>query len=512
MKAMAAAPSARVDELVRSGRGLSRDAAIELAETAISSGREAEAVSLVADAARRNVRDVSLWQWTALLHRNLDQHEAALGAFRKAAELAPADPLLAHSVARTTLEAGLPSVDLFERAVALAPGNASVLRGRAAARCAAGDIEAAIAELDAVLVANPGWAEGHDLAGQLRWMNGQPENFTLSVERALDRKPDDAQLWRVLLSQLIHAERFEQALAEVERGRAILGDHVVILANEAIALAELRRDEEADALFARLANIRDSSIRVHEIRHLLRSGRVEAAALVAEPLVEGSDAALVWPYLGLAWRLLGDPRWEWLDRDGAFIRSFDLAPSLPSLDLLAETLRALHRSSGQLLDQSPRGGTQTDGNLFQRIDPQIQLLRAAIVETVQTYVDDLPDVDPRHPLLRHRRDRSVRFAGAWSVRLTGAGYHVSHNHPQGWISSAFYVAVPPAEAGAGEEAGWLAFGLPPEGLGLDLGATRTIRPEPGKLVLFPSTSWHGTLPFRTGERMTVAFDVAPPAP
>jgi len=185
---------------------------------------------------------------------------------------------------------------------------------------------------------------------------------------------------------------------------------------------------------------------------------------------------------------------------------------LPSLDGLAEMLRGLHRSAGQMLDQSPRGGTQTDGNLFQRIDPAIRQLRAAIRDAVQSYIGDLPPIDSRHPLLRHRRDRPVRFAGAWSVRLTGEGYHVSHNHPQGWISSAFYVAVPSAAADEEKKAGWLAFGMPPEGLGLEMAATRTIQPEPGRLVLFPSISWHGTLPFESGERMTVAFDVAPPAP
>ena len=37
-----------------------------------------------------------------------------------------------------------------------------------------------------------------------------------------------------------------------------------------------------------------------------------------------------------------------------------------------------------------------------------------------------------------------------------------------------------------------------------------IEPKPGRLVLFPSTMWHGTEPFAAGERLTVAFDVARP--
>ena len=78
----------------------------------------------------------------------------------------------------------------------------------------------------------------------------------------------------------------------------------------------------------------------------------------------------------------------------------------------------------------------------------------------------------------------------------------------GWLSSALYVALPPD---LGEnQAGWLKIGEPQAQLGVDLPPLRTIEPKPGRLVLFPSTMWHGTRPFEAGERLTVAFDVATP--
>jgi hypothetical protein len=39
---------------------------------------------------------------------------------------------------------------------------------------------------------------------------------------------------------------------------------------------------------------------------------------------------------------------------------------------------------------------------------------------------------------------------------------------------------------------------------------RLVEPKPGRLVLFPSTMWHGTRPFPAGERLTIAFDIARP--
>jgi uncharacterized protein (TIGR02466 family) len=180
------------------------------------------------------------------------------------------------------------------------------------------------------------------------------------------------------------------------------------------------------------------------------------------------------------------------------------------IDELASTLRQLHKARGEYLDQSVRGGTQTDGPLFSRIDPVIRKLRQAIVTAVERHVAQLPAADPRHPTLRHPRDRKIRFSGSWSVRLRSGGRHANHVHPQGWISSALYVALPPKAPGEPEDAGWLALGKPDELLEVELAPWRKIEPKVGHLALFPSCMWHGTIPFNDGERLTVAFDVAPP--
>jgi hypothetical protein len=109
----------------------------------------------------------------------------------------------------------------------------------------------------------------------------------------------------------------------------------------------------------------------------------------------------------------------------------------------------------------------------------------------------------------------VRFAGAWSVRLWSSGKHVTHMHPEGWMSSAFYVALPPSlgtPRADGGQAGYIQFGQPPDELGLGLPPRRVVQPRPGRLALFPSYFWHGTVPFEDdAPRMTVAFDMQPVA-
>ena len=109
---------------------------------------------------------------------------------------------------------------------------------------------------------------------------------------------------------------------------------------------------------------------------------------------------------------------------------------------------------------SPVGsrGTQTDGLALSRIDPVIRHLRRAIVGAVEAYRAQLPSIDPKHPLLRHARDRRIRFAGSWSVRLRSGGHHSNHVHPLGWISSALYLALPERSTGDAEDAGWFTVG------------------------------------------------------
>jgi hypothetical protein len=276
-------------------------------------------------------------------------------------------------------------------------------------------------------------------------------------------------------------------------------------AAEAILRFELGETEAAGALFTRLMQAGDVTIIVPYLRFLIQTGRVQEAADIAWEKAPRDPSNEIWPYLSIAWRLLGDPRWEWLEGDPRFIGVYDISAALPPLDALAETLRALHRTIHQPLAQSLRGGTQTEGHLFQRLGPEIRMLRQAVVAAVEEHVAQLPPPQPGHPLLVQRRS-PIGFAGSWSVRLTGGGRHVEHVHPAGWLSSALYIALPgDAERGHGE-AGWLSLGQV-SNLGVDLPPIRMVEPKPGRLVLFPSTMWHGTRPFDAGERLSVAFDV-----
>ena len=341
-----------------------------------------------------------------------------------------------------TLEAGLDAVPLFERAGRLDPASGAVLLGLIAAKLAAGRGVEAEAQLDAVLERSPLWIDGHAQLAQLRAMLGKRDQAQSSIERAITAQPSEQSLWAGLFNLALGQEDFAALEAGVARARGAGLPETLISPFEAIAAAELNQADRAHRLFETMAPADRNSIALWHVRHLLRTGQAQQAIALIDRELDGPRAEQFWPYASIAWRLVGDPRSDWLDAGDTLVSVFDLADRLPPLDALADVLRSLHVAKGGYLDQSVRGGTQTDGPLLSRIEPEIQALRAAIVDAVSQYRAQLPPHDARHPLLREPRDRRVRFSGSWSVRLREAGYHTNHVHPQGWISSALYVALP----------------------------------------------------------------------
>ena len=117
-------------------------------------------------------------------------------------------------------------------------------------------------------------------------------------------------------------------------------------------------------------------------------------------------------------------------------------------------------------------------------------------------------VEPKHPFFGNK-PAAYRLR-AWATLLEPGGHQEPHFHASGWLSGVYYLDIPP-EIGTDSQAGWIEFGRHPAQLALRRQPPlRTIRPEVGKLVLFPSYTYHRTLPFPgPGRRISIAFDVTP---
>lgn len=420
----------------------------------------------------------------------------------------PADPVLAFLQAQTRYELGHPAADLFGEAARLDPANRDALRNRALALVSEGAADQARAMLEAELAERPDWLDGHKVLATLKWTHGARGHFADHYAPACRALPDRLDLWTAWFRMAAQARDWTAAsevLDEAERHHA---GSPAMLACRLFVAVESHDDAAVPALLAKTAHIRGDVTSLCRVRHALRSGDFRAAEAEALAQVGGPSASLYWPYLSLTWRLLGDDRWLWLDRPDDLIQAIDSGMAADELEELADLLRALHTAQAPYIEQSVRGGTQTDRSVLLRHEAPLQRLRARILDMVASHVAGLPAADPAHPLLAAPRHGPYLIEGSWSVRLERQGFNVPHTHAMGWLSSAFYVSLP--ERMGPEPAGYIEFGAPPPELGLPLTAYRTIRPEPGRLTLFPSTTWHGTVPFDDGERLVVAFDVRRP--
>ena len=463
----------------------------------------------VAKLAERHAADPRMAQLLGLAARAAGDGPLAFRAFFRAAELAPQDALIAHSRARTALEAGKPASALFDRAHALAPADGSVLQGRAAALLAEGRGEDALAFLGEVLSANPLWLEGHRTFAHIAGQIGAP--LFEALDGALARLPGSADLHRLRIATLLEARLTGEVPAAIEDAKRASGDQPWLRFLAGYAASELGDMAAADSLFAASpapANPGDASLLA---RHAIKAGRAADAVTLLEDWLGKPGDEVLWPYCALAWRLTGDDRADWLDGDASLVGVFDLADRIADIPGLAAHLGGLHVARAAPLDQSVRGGTQTDGNLLLRDEPPLIALRKLLLETVAAHIAALPKARAGHPTLLARRS-PLRVAGSWSVRLAGAGFHTDHVHSQGWFSSALYIALPEglgSATSADPHAGWLTLGECRD-LVPDLPPRQLIEPRPGRLVLFPSIMWHGTRPFPAGERLTIAFDIARP--
>lgn len=367
-----------------------------------------------------------------------------------------------------------------------------------------GDADRALGAVGSLLETHPGWVEGHVIMAQLLSQTGSIAAFEQFLSDTIRASGDDLALATACLRLLSEAGRHRMVDALIPLLRRRHGDHLFFSLIEAITASETDDMTRADALFRR-ASDQGGLLSLPHVRHLIRKGDATQAATLAEAFVNAHPRHQgAWGLLATAWRLTGDSRHDWLVHRPGLVRTIDLDISPEDMAALADRLRALHVARFHPFDQSLRGGTQTAGRLFQREDPEIRHFRALMDRAVRAYVDALPAPDQGHPLLGADRSR-FRFTDSWSVRLVDGGYHVSHFHPQGTLSSAFYVTYPqdPRQTG---HSGWLTIGEPPECLRTGLAPLQMIEPRVGRLALFPSFLWHGTRPFPRGERMTIAFD------
>ncbi|MGH6889117.1 MAG: tetratricopeptide repeat protein [Rhizomicrobium sp.] len=380
-----------------------------------------------------------------------------------------------------------------------------------------GRMDEAVESYRLALARNPLDLAAHRDLNELLYRQRDDEGFLRSYDEAALLYPEIGELPLRKGNLLYLKGEYEQARECFGRAIALLPDSVTPHDGLALVLARLNDFDSAIAEHRNVVRMEPEN--AHGWRNyaqtLLAAGDAGTALAAAEKAVaiepDSQIALAVW---GLALRVLDDPREQPMNDTNNLVRAYEIGvpEGYASMDVFNRELNAyldrLHVDRRECIDQTLRSGTQTLDNLFGAGHDPVERLRARVDEAVADYVSRMKD-DDTHPLYRRRKSK-FGYSASWSSRLHDCGFHTNHVHPKGWISSAYYVSVPDAAKDAQRKEGWIKFGEPNVTFGIDDAVRRTIRPEPGVLVLFPSYMWHGTIPFHSAQsRTTIAFDAVP---
>jgi len=381
-----------------------------------------------------------------------------------------------------------------------------------------GEYDDAVDHIQAALKLNRDSVLFESSLAQAYFRAGKLSEAIATLERVVARQPDSFQAFSDLGAALQESGELERAIVAYRRSITLNPGLAVVHFNLGTALKQLDRADEAIACVEKAVDLdaTQANYQATLAGYYLEAGDAAAAlqsCLACLSLAPRNLMALT--FKAIALDRLGDRESaaRIVDLDRLIRRTQLAAPAgyddiATFNDALAEHVRSHPTLRSEPVNNATRYGKHT-GNLLVNPTGPIPALSRLIERAVTDYLQSLPP-DPSHPYLAHRPS-GFKFM-MWSVVMDSQGHQLPHMHPDGWVSGVYYVKLPDVmHTSSAKQEGWIEFGRPlPELTGPLEPAVKTLRPEEGGLVLFPSYFYHQTIPFESPEqRICIAFDAVP---
>jgi uncharacterized protein (TIGR02466 family) len=344
---------------------------------------------------------------------------------------------------------------------------------------------------------------------------GEDEEGVGEFREVLNRQPDSADALLALANHFLGQDRSQEAMEYLDQAVAYQPENADIYSLQGRAFAGQGRVQECLGSYRRAVELAPGDVDIFHnyVLEIHRTGDTrKALAMIQEYHGKyGFKTGL----LGLEVSLLahiGDERARVLmDYDNLVMESMLDVPD--GFDSLQDFTRKLSAAvlAHPTLTKSPkthatRYGRHT-GNLFLGDDSIFSLLEKQVRTRFERYINDLA-LGPEHPIMSMKTGRVSSVA--WAVVMDSQGHQIPHTHPGAWLSGVCYLQLPDVISDTDpDKAGWIEFGPAPDYYACDTRMiNKVIRPELGKIIMFPSYAFHNTIPFKSGTvRISLAFDV-----
>ena len=478
------------------------------------------AITKLQQALSINSHDYRLYTVLGNANQQLEYYDDALQAYDACLQLNPQDIQALHNKGITFRLNNQPqqAIECYQQIINLGQSYPELYYNLGCAYYDLNNKTLAVTKLQQAIALQADYVDAHEALNKLYWEDDNKAQFLVSYQQSLQQKPQSAFLVYSYVSMLIMSKQDEEAQKVLQTALEELGRDPRFL--HALAILKNKQSNNKDVLNLLLeaVELQPQNIKYHiDIANYYIQNQGYQLALehldIAHKIAPLNQEILA--YMGLCWRLMQNPRCDWLNNYQSFIHAapLDVPPGYSNLaefmHKLKDALYLLHKTENQPLDQSVMGGTQTVGRLLAETTKVIQDFKHVLEQRIYQYLEQLPK-DLNHPFLK-RVTQHFTFSGSWSVRLKSGGFHVNHVHPEGWLSCCTYVDLPDTVSPDDpDKAGWIKFGETSLGLNEREKIGKQLCPEIGLCVIFPSYFWHGTNVFESDAyRLTIPCDMMP---
>ena len=346
----------------------------------------------------------------------------------------------------------------------------------------------------------------HNNLGNALKKLGKLKEALVSYRQAIKIKPDYTKAHLNLGSVLNDLDKFEEAIPSLLHAIKIEPDYSEAHHCLAISYKKIENLEKAIVHYKK-ADTKESRAQVLQCLYILKKTNEynEYLSKLCKDDPKNIKAASINAFVSNQLNL--DNIYPFCKNPLNFIFIKNLKKELIPLDKFSKNLSEILGKTKLIWEPSSKTTTRgyhTSGNLFEKTDAEILILRKIIEKQIIIYKEKYKSQKDyfitKWPL--------ISKIEAWHVKLIKQGYQKSHIHPAGWLSGVFYLKVPKLLS---ENEGSIEFTL----FGYDYPSDKNLpnlihTPNAFDIALFPSSLFHNTIPFSSQEeRHVIAFDLIP---